>query len=280
MPVTDARAREVRFSHRVHTVDAQLVSMVLDPSLVGDADLGKETAYATRKENAVLADALDAFLKKSDRGLEWNVLKKSYFTPREPSAPADIAQPANGGGGISPYDALIHKHASVYGFDWRLMLAQAYQESRFDPKARSWVGAQGLFQVMPATGKEMGYTHLEEPDEGVLAGVRYMAKLVDSFDPKIPFKHRVRFALASYNAGRGHVEDARVLAKEMGLDPNKWFKNVETAMLRLQDPRVARRARHGWCRAEEPVKYVSEIQSRYDNYLTLLPDVPAPEMKK
>jgi membrane-bound lytic murein transglycosylase F len=227
-------------------------------------------AYATREKNPKLQEALDAFVKKNFKGLEYNVLRKQYFEAAR--AASARAEEAAKDGAISKYDDLIKKRSQEYGMDWRLMAAQAYQESRFDPQAKSWVGALGLFQVMPATGKEMGYENLEDPDEGVHAGVQYMAKMIESFDPKIPFKHRVRFALASYNAGRGHVEDARALAKEMGLDPNKWFGNVEKAMLLLAQPKYAKKARHGYCRGEEPVKYVSEIQSRYDNYLTVVKD--------
>ncbi len=240
---------------------------------------GNEIAIASRKEAAKLNDALAVFVKKhvskADDGkvkgsVDYNVLKRMYFEAKRKAEEAkeDFKET----GKISAYDELIRKHATNYGIDWRLMAAQAYQESHFDPAAKSWVGALGLFQVMPATGAEMGFHKLTEPEEGIHAGVRYMAQLIDSFDKDIPFKHRVRFALAAYNAGRGHVEDARRLAQEMGLNPNKWFKNVEVAMLRLQDHAVAKKMRHGYCRGEEPVKYVSEIQSRYDNYVTIVPD--------
>ncbi len=232
---------------------------------------GGSIAYATRPTSTQLQDALNAFVKKRFRGLEYNVLKKQYFESKRVRAAAPEAE-LRAAGAVSEYDALLKERAREYGLDWRLLAAQAYQESRFDPKAKSWVGAQGLFQVMPATGRELGFTDLEDPGQGVHAGAQYMAQLIDSFDSKIPFKHRVRFALAAYNAGRGHVEDARQLAAEQGLDPNRWFGNVEKTMLLLQQPRYARRARHGYCRGEEPVKYVSEIQSRYDNWLSVVKD--------
>jgi membrane-bound lytic murein transglycosylase F len=81
----------------------------------------------------------------------------------------------------------------------------------------------------------------------------------------------VRFTLAAYNVGWGHVEDAQRLAAEQGLDATKWFGGVEKAMQLLQKPAYYRRARHGYCRGSEPVKYVSEIQTRYDHYVTLVP---------
>lgn len=229
-------------------------------------------AYAARPDSTALMTALNAFVKKHYRGLEYNVLKKQYFESKRTIDTAHTAD-TRATGSISAYDEIIKKRSQEYGLDWRLMASQAYQESRFDPKARSWVGAKGLFQVMPATGKEMGFVDLEDPEQGAHAGVKYMHRLIGQFEPTLPFKQRVRFSLAAYNAGKGHVDDARRLAAEMGLDPNRWFGNVEKAMLRLQDPKVAKRMRHGYCRGEEPVKYVSEIQSRYDNYLTVVKDL-------
>lgn len=245
----------------------------------------RPVAMATRPDAPKLQAALDAFVKQhvsqKDEGrivgsTDYNILKKAYFDERR-RVPQDfvVASPDDNAR-ISKFDDLLQQRSAQYGLDWRLMAAQAYQESRFDPAAKSWVGAQGLFQVMPATGKEMGFVKLHDPDEGVHAGVRYMAWLIDQFDKKIPFKHRMRFALAAYNAGKGHVDDARRLAAEMGLDRDKWFGHTEKAMLLLQEPKYSKRARYGYVRGEEPVKYVSEIQSRYDNYTTIIPHLIDP----
>ncbi len=239
----------------------------------------KDIAIATRPNAPKLQAALEAFVlkhvKRDDAGklrgsTEYNVLKKQYFESSRRAQDAAGAFKATGQ--LSPYDELMRTYSMQYGLDWRLMASQAYQESRFNPEAKSWVGAQGLFQVMPSTGAEMGFNNLKDPAQGTHAGIRYMSSLIDSFDKQIRFKERVRFALASYNAGRGHVEDARRLAKEMGLDPNVWFHNVEKAMLRLSEPAVHRRMRHGYCRGTEPVRYVSEISLRYTNYVSVVPN--------
>jgi membrane-bound lytic murein transglycosylase F len=192
------------------------------------------------------------------------------------ACPAHAGDPRKPGP-LTPYDALLKRHSARYNLDWRLMAALAYQESRFDPSARSWAGARGLFQLMPVTGRELGFDDLEDPNQGIPAGIQYLARLIDQFEPTLPFRQRVRFALAAYNAGYGHVVDARRIAAELGLDPNRWFQNVERAMLLLENPKYYRRARHGFCRGQQPVKYVSEIQSRYDTYVKLLVpfEVPA-----
>lgn len=228
---------------------------------------GVSVACATRPDNPALRVALDAFIKGEARQI--SRLKKKYFERPTRNAPAQ--HDVRSTGAISTWDGLIKKYSARYGIDWRLMAAQSYQESFFDPKAESWCGALGLFQVMPRTGRSLGFNDVRPPETNVHAGIKYMAQLIAGFEPELPFKHRVRFALASYNAGPHHVADARALAKEMGLDPNKWFGNVEKAMLRLEDPKVARRMPHGFCRGSEPVKYVSDIQSRYDNWVSVFP---------
>ncbi|MDE2699360.1 MAG: transglycosylase SLT domain-containing protein [Gemmatimonadota bacterium] len=173
-------------------------------------------------------------------------------------------------GQLSPYDALTKKYASQYGQDWRLITAQMYQESRFDPEAVSWVGAQGLMQVMPSTGEQLGFTDLHDPQESIHAGVKYMRQLINRFDHNLPMEVRIRFALASYNAGYGHVLDARRLAREMGWDSNRWFGNVEKAMRLLSQPDYYERARYGFCRGGQPVHYVENIQNFYDAYVEIL----------
>ncbi|MEM6730107.1 MAG: transporter substrate-binding domain-containing protein [Myxococcota bacterium] len=235
----------------------------------GDAG-NKKIAFALRPSSTKLAPRVDRFVQAHFRGLEYNMLRNRYFGNQRRANEATVERSGKTGE-LSPYDGLIKKYSEKYELDWRLMAALAYQESRFDPKARSWVGAMGLFQVMPATGRELGFKNLLDPEESTHAGVKYVHYLIDRFEPTLEFRQRVRFALASYNAGYGHVEDARRLAAELGLNPDRWFKNVEKAMLLLQQPRYYRRARYGFVRGQEPVKYVSQIQLRYDNYVKILP---------
>ena len=230
----------------------------------------KHIAFGMRPQNKQLEQFVNRFVKKTYRGLEYNMAKNKYFKNKRHAKKA-IASNASVTGQISPYDATIKKYASKYSLDWRLLSAQAFQESRFNPLAKSWVGARGLFQVMPATGAEMGFTKLENPEVGTHAGVKYMRRMVDRFDPSLPYRQRIRFALASYNAGYGHVMDARRLAAKRGWDPDRWFGNVEKAMILLEQPRYYRKARYGYCRGSEPVQYVSNIQLLYDNYVKLFP---------
>jgi membrane-bound lytic murein transglycosylase F len=152
------------------------------------------------------------------------------------------------------------------------MSAQAWRESQFNPKATSFVGAQGLFQVMPATGKELGFTKLYEPETGTHAGIKYMHWLLKRYEPSLPLNERVRFSLAAYNAGFGRVEDARRLAVLLNLDPDVWDDNVEKAMGLLARSKYARMVKGGFCRCQEPVDYVNIIENKYESFAQLVPE--------
>jgi membrane-bound lytic murein transglycosylase F len=223
-----------------------------------------------RKENPALLKAVNAFHKKEYRGLFYNVTYDKYFkNSKQILSHIEERTDNSDSNMLSPYDALVRKHAEHYGFDWRLIVAQMYQESRFDPTARSWAGALGLLQVLPRTAKEFGIKDLRDPDSGLHAGVQYLNWLFKRFEPELDIGERTWFALAAYNAGVGHVRDARQLAREKGWNPDKWFNNVEKTMLLLSKKKYARLAKHGYVRGHESVKYVRQIRDRYLAYLKL-----------
>ncbi len=241
------------------------------PSLEAPLKLSSEEAaisFGVRKENPQLLAALDAFVKRVYRGTEYNMLKRRCFENR--AIVAQGRERTTKTGKLSEWDPLIRRYSEMYGFDWRLMSAQAWRESRFDPNAKSFMGALGLFQVMPATGKELGFTRLNNPEQGTHAGIKYMNQLLRRFEPGVPLDERVRFALAAYNAGMGRVQDARQFAEEMKLDPNVWAGNVEKAMSMMSQPRWAKKSRSGFCRCQEPVDYVRIIENKYESFVQLV----------
>jgi membrane-bound lytic murein transglycosylase F len=144
-----------------------------------------------------------------------------------------------------------------------------FQESRFNPKARSLSGARGLMQLMPRTARSLGIRNIDKPANSILAGIRYMDWLRDRFSDELPVSERLWFSLAAYNAGVGHVHDARRLAKSIGRDPNRWFAHTETAMLLLSQKKYASKARYGFVKGEEPVNYVRDIKQRFEAYVEL-----------
>ncbi len=228
----------------------------------------QEIAWAVRRENPDLLLAADEYLETHAGGSQFfNVLRKKYFTDQRRISRRVRGRPERSGQ-ISPYDDLFRKYGEEVEIDWRLLAAQAYQESRFDPKARSWAGAVGLMQIMPRTARELGIRgDMRDPEAGIRAGALYMKRLADRYNPKLPLAERLRFALGAYNVGPGHILDARRVARREGLDPDVWFGNVERALPLLSRQQYARRARYGYCRCTEPVRYVREIHERYNHYI-------------
>ena len=226
--------------------------------------------WAVRKGNPALLGSLNEYIRREKGGLYFNMMKKRYFENPRRIARAKDSTRVGISGQLSPYDDLAKKYAKRYSQDWRLITAQMYQESKFNPDAVSWVGARGLMQVMPKTGLQLGFENLEDPEQGIHAGTKYMHQLIKRFDLEIPIRARIHFALASYNVGYGHLLDARRLAREKGWDANRWFGHVDQAMRLLSQPAYYERARYGYCRGGQPVHYVEKIQSLYDAYVEVL----------
>jgi len=238
------------------------------PELSVAYDLGASAvkAWAVNTDAGDLQKTLEQFLFIHQ--LEWSIAEYAIQVgnPAGNNSRGSIAaQP----GQLSPYDDLVRKYAEKYGFDWRLIVAQMYQESQFDPGALSYAGAEGLMQMLPATATIIGADNLADPEANIRAGIKYLSLLRNQFASDLLLEERTWFSLASYNAGPGRVNHARRMATKMGLDPNRWFGNVESAMLALAEPveRGGETVRN--CRCGQTVVYVKEIRRLYRNYVRL-----------
>jgi len=160
------------------------------------------------------------------------------------------------------YEKVIREASDRYGFDWRLVAALIYQESQFNPWAKSFSGVRGLMQLTLPTAEDMGIDNRINPRESIMGGVRYFRELHDLYD-KASEPDRTRIALAAYNVGKGHVLDARRIASRKNLDPNKWTSLEKTLPL-LSEPRHYKKSRFGYCRGREPVIHVQNIVTYYD----------------
>ena len=232
-------------------------------------------SWAVRRDNSMLLSALDEFIKTEYRGNFYNIIKGRYFRSTSPRAGKQSMRTKAGSfgqGRLSPFDEHTRKLADDHGFDWTFITAQIGVESRFDPKARSFAGARGLMQLMPATAKRFGVREhqLDDPHASIAAGVRYMSWLHQQFEPELTVHDRLWLTLASYNAGLGHVFDARRLARQLGLDANRWFGHVEKAIALLSRPRYYRQAEHGYARGHQTAVYVREVRDRYEGYRQLV----------
>jgi membrane-bound lytic murein transglycosylase F len=255
---------------------SQYANLVIRP-VMGEP---KKVAWALRRDAPMLRDTLDAWIASAKTGARFPALyRKYYIDARAYGTRSASRYLTSQTGTLCAYDTLLKTFAPRLGWDWRLLGSQMYQESRFDPNARSWVGARGLMQLMPGTAKQMGVRATASPRENLEGGVRYLEWLQKYWRNRIVDEdERLRFVLASYNAGAGHVEDAQRLAEKKGDDPQKW-EDVAYWLLQLSkaehygDPVV----RYGYVRGLEPVTYVSVILDRYDHYRQFV--VPAGRAK-
>ena len=170
---------------------------------------------------------------------------------------------------ISPYDSLFRVYADTIGWDWKMLAAVAYVESKFDTAAVSAVGAQGLMQMMPRTARAMGVPEGMEhnPDESIRAATEYFIYLSNLFR-HVPENERINFVLASYNAGFGHIHDAMRLARKYGKNRYVWNDNVET-YLRLKNDSIYYTdslCRNGRFMATETILFVRKVQHKYSEY--------------
>lgn len=230
------------------------------------------TGWAVRKSSDDLLRAVNAWILKMRKDVDYYVIYNKYFKNRRFFKNRVNSEfYSKRGNKISPFDSIIKKHAN--GFDWRFVASVMYQESQFKKDTNSWVGAVGLMQLMPSTAKSLGVTDPRDPVENVRAGVKYMDYLYSFWDNVPDSVQRIKFALASYNCGLAHVLDAQRLAEKYDHDPEKWDGNVAEFVLKLSerkyftDPVV----KYGYCRGNEPYKYVTEIFERYRHYQKFIP---------
>jgi len=224
-------------------------------------------SWAVRATDSIFLSAVNDFIEKNYRSNFYNTLHAKYLD--KPSKNESSGRLLAHIKRLSPYDDIVQKHAEKYDFDWRLIVAQMYQESQFDPQAVSYAGAEGLMQIMPETAELLNTENLDNPATSISAGVKYLNMLRARFEDSLMLENRTWFSLASYNAGYNRVKRAREIAVDMGLDKNRWFGHVEKAMMVLarpykKDGEVVRN-----CRCGQTVIYVRNIRTLYNNYVRL-----------
>jgi len=248
----------------------------LDFSLVVSRDV--KCSVIINPYSAGLSKDFKSWLRRNKRSTDyaWIIIKYDSLY-RDLEEKYSYAAPRVMAGNISRYDTLIVKYAKELNWDWRLLAAQIFQESRFDPNKKSWMGAIGLMQIMPLVGNKYGgvsSSHLLNPEVNIRTGVKYIKWLYEYYsrDNSINEKEKVKFVLAAYNAGVGHVQDARALAYKYGYSPNRWDNNVEIMMLNKSKPMYYgdRVCKYGYCRGREPVQYVKNILTCFQHYTSVV----------
>lgn len=236
----------------------------------------QKIAWAVRKNSPDLLKALDAWIGERKKMKQNTELYAKYFKKKKQGGSGVGTYVSHSQGIISEYDDLIKTYSAKIGWDWQLLASLIYQESHFSPTARSWAGANGFMQLVPSTAKHYGLDTIDATAEQSLkAGTLYIADLDSYWKKYVPDKQeRIKFVLASYNAGLGHVIDARNLARKYGKKDDVWNGNVENMILQKSNPLIYTDpvVKCGYCRGQETYLYVKEILFRYQHYKTL-PDI-------
>ena len=290
----------------IHTIDEDtlitedLVEMVADgelPLTVVDSDIARlnrtyyknidislevsfpqRSAWAVKKGNQWLADSITQWSKGEQQRPAYKLLLKRYFelskmgfTEEDDILTITEVSENLRKGFISPYDDLFRHHAATIGWDWRVLAAQAWVESKFNNDVVSWAGARGLMQLMPRTARAYGLSLDEttDPDKNIGAAVRSIRDLDRSLvkyvsDPV----ERLNFIIAAYNSGIGHIYDAIALARKYGKNPAVWHDNVEEAVLWKSNPEFYNDevCRFGYFRGRQTVNYVRDVNCYYTLY--------------
>lgn len=231
----------------------------------------QQIGVVMRQNADSLQDVFNMWLRKQSVKKRMSYLYAKYFRAVKDQKSRVLSEYSSlKGNQISPYDEHIRKVSTSLGWDWRLLAALIYQESRFNPNAKSWAGAFGLMQLMPQTAKRFGIDTTQTEIPNIEAGAKYIEFLEGFWEEKIDDpEERRKFVLASYNVGPGHVLDAQKIADHLNLDRELWDNNVADCLLLKSQPRYyeLEGVKHGYCRGEQPFSYVRNIFSHYEHFV-------------
>lgn len=164
---------------------------------------------------------------------------------------------------LPAFQAFFEEAAAEHGVDWRLIAAMGYQESHWDPDAVSPTGVRGIMMLTLKTAKDMNIKNRLDPESSIIGGAKYYKQTLDRIDPDIIAPDRVWMAMAAYNVGFYHLQDARLITKKLNKDPNRWI-DVRESLPLLAKRKWYKQTRYGYARGWEPVRYVENIRSYYD----------------
>jgi len=229
----------------------------------------QNVAWGVRHRSDSLRAEIDNWLLEFKKTKQYALLYNKYFRNQHSAERISSDYYVLGSGKISRFDEAIKKESEKIGWDWRLLASMIYQESRFNPEAQSWAGAFGLMQLMPGTAQNYGISKNSSPEAQIRAGTSFLKWLDDRFIDVIDDPNeRIKFVLAAYNIGYGHVQDARRLAERYGEDPNVWHGSVEEWLMKKSDPDyyTDQVVKYGYARGIETSNYVKEVIDRYEHY--------------
>ncbi len=234
----------------------------------------QRSRWAVRNNSPMLAQAIDEWITIDKDSEAQQTIYRRYFESSKQYRASSIQSIVDGR--ISEYDEIFKREAAKIGWDWRLLASIAYHESRFDTTVVSWAGARGIMQLMPATAAAfgVGMDSIAYPEPNIRAAVKSLQAVERSIRSIENTEEKLLFVLAAYNSGLGHVFDAIALAKKHGKDPQKWYGEVEEAMLMKSNPAYYNDdvCRFGYFRGRQTTNYVREVMTLYHYYCEKIPE--------
>jgi len=245
-----------------------------------DADFAisgeKPLAWCMRKTSPQLLEKFNSWLDEFMKTRKFRHFYHRYFVNpwKTEKTKGDYFSVKNGS--ISPYDDAIRKYSIEIGWDWRLVAALIYEESRFKHDLVSYGGAFGIMQLMPVTAEKFGVGMDSSPDEHIRAGTKFIQRLDQNFSDVVPDStERKKFVLAAYNLGEGHVRDAIALSEKYRRNPQLWENNVEYFLIAKSQSRYFRDevVKNGYCKGIITSGFVKNILNRYEHYKNAFPEL-------
>lgn len=228
----------------------------------------QRSSWVALTSNNTLIDRINEWYKQAVTLGTTQDLYKKYTSENNFFVDKSVRVPR---GAISPYDKLFQHYAKQLGWNWRLLAAQAYSESHFDANCVSWSGASGLMQLMPNTARRFGVDGdaIFNPISNMDAATQYL-KMLNMIFHAIPNEdERIKFILAAYHTGPGHILDAMALAKKFGKNAHLWFGNVETFLKLKSEPQYYNDpvCQYGYVNATQTIRYVKDVLAKFDSYM-------------
>lgn len=225
-------------------------------------------AFGLRKSSDLLKIKLNKWLKNFLTSSKYKYIYRKYFLIGVPGMDPNDTFSSIGRGEISPYDKYFKAAGKKYNVDWQLLAAIAYQESRFNASIEGFGGAYSMLQFMPNTGPKYGVYPDSPPEVQIYGGMKKLAADFSYFNNIKDNEQKIKLVLATYNAGRGHIDDAVRLAEKYGLDPTKWDDNVEKMVINLSKQEFYRDevVKSGAMKGEFTSKYVEKVYKRYKEW--------------
>lgn len=233
----------------------------------------QKLAWAVRPTSPELLKAVNSWMVSFKKSARYERIYQKYYLNKRSVHVTDRGFNDAINEQLAIYDDLIKQECEGLNWDWRLIASLIYQESRFAPTAESWAGAQGLMQLMPETAEVFGVKDVHSPEENIKGGIRFLKWLDKRMELRVADpQERIKFVLAAYNVGIGHVLDAIKLAEKNGKDPFVWENNVDYYLLNKSNPEFFNDpvVKFGYCRGEEPYNYVKDILVRFEHYKTVV----------